>query len=78
MLSESVDSAEIDPSNRSQPQIYAKFSHLGTRFPKKTEPDTERHASRRKARAPPQENMRVTEGPGSTQEYMCTADTPEL
>lgn len=29
----------------------------------KTEPNTERHASRRKVRAPPRESTRVTEGP---------------
>lgn len=32
MLSESVDSTEIEPNDRSQPQISAIFPHLGTRF----------------------------------------------
>ncbi|MGO5413671.1 hypothetical protein [Slackia isoflavoniconvertens] len=33
MLSESVDSAEKEPNDRSQPQISAIFPHLGTRSP---------------------------------------------
>ena len=33
MLSESVDSTEIEPDDRSQPQISAIFPYLGTRFP---------------------------------------------
>ena len=32
MLSESVDSTEIEPNDRSQPQISAIFPYLGTRF----------------------------------------------
>lgn len=52
MSPESVDSTKKKPSNRSQPQISAKFPRLGTRFPKRPEPNTGKHARRRRARAP--------------------------
>lgn len=57
MSPESVDSTKKKPSNRSQPQISAKFPRLGTRFPKKDGVQHGKTCKTQKGQSPTRENM---------------------
>lgn len=68
MLPESVDSTEIEPDDRSQPQISAIFPYLGTRFPKKDGVQHGKTCKTQKGQSPTRESMPSQKGQGLTQQ----------
>lgn len=68
MLSESFDSTEIEPNDRSQPQISAIFPHLRTRFPKKDGVQHGKTCKTQKGQSPTRENMPPQKGQGLAQQ----------
>lgn len=78
MLSESVDSTEIEPNDRSQPQISAIFPYLGTRFPKKDGVQHGKTCKTQKGQSPTRESMPSQKGQGLTQQDKRPRKRPVL
>lgn len=78
MLSESVNSTEKEPDDRSQPQISAIFPYLGTRFPKKDGVQHGKTCKTQKGQSPTRENMPSQKGQGLTQQDKRPRKRPVL
>ena len=78
MLPESVESTEIEPNDRSQPQISAIFPYLGTRFPKKDGIQHGKTCKTQKGQSPTRESMPSQKGQGLTQQDKRPRKRPVL
>lgn len=78
MSPESVDSTKKKPSNRSQPQISAKFPRLGTRFPKRQSPTRKDMQAAERSEPHPGKTCALQKGQGPTRQDCAPRKRPSL